>query len=297
LGCYELGRLFDRGIEVAKDEARAAVLYTKACDGGEVHGCYNLGVDLAEGVGVARDAVRAAALYTRACDGGEPLGCYNLGVSFAAGAGVPRDEARAAAFYTKACAAGVATGCSLLNDLEGGAPRTKAPQGDLEKARLIEHALLMSDLFGIGFLRGLGGTLAGRKDASRILDCLRSKIEVVASDAFALAIKNASTPEQLERGARLASVPAFANVRRYVLANSESLEREAEASGRRVDDYLLTTAAARLKLPAGAKASVTDFVAWNKEIRPKFNAGLMSTIQTLMAAGGSAAEGCAKGKQ
>jgi hypothetical protein len=54
--------------------------------------------------------------------------------------------------------------------------------GDREKASP-HRARRLSDLFGIGFLRGPGeAMLAGRKDVP-ILDCVRSKIEVVASDA------------------------------------------------------------------------------------------------------------------
>jgi hypothetical protein len=83
-----------------------------------------------------------------------------------------------------------------------------------------------------------------------------------------------------------------------MFANSESLERRPRRQG----DGWTTTPDHRGSSTQtdrrGVKASVTDFRGVrNKEIRPKFNAGLMSTIQTLMAAGGSAAEGCAKGKQ
>ena len=69
-------------------------------------GCKNLGVSYAKGLGVARDDRRAAVLFEKSCEGGEAEGCSNLGVSYDHGLGVPRDSSRAFALFEKACERG-----------------------------------------------------------------------------------------------------------------------------------------------------------------------------------------------
>ena len=61
-----------------------------------------------------RDDARAARLYRRACDGGHPGGCSNLGYLYRTGRGVPRDEARALTLLRRGCQAGHAFGCRQL---------------------------------------------------------------------------------------------------------------------------------------------------------------------------------------
>jgi TPR repeat protein len=46
---------------------------------GDPVACYREGTAYANGAGVARDEARAAALFQRACDGGVMSGCANLG--------------------------------------------------------------------------------------------------------------------------------------------------------------------------------------------------------------------------
>jgi TPR repeat protein len=91
--CFGLGVSFEQGRGVDKDKTRAAVLYTRACDGGDVRGCVNV--------------------YTDACDGGHLEGCFRLGLLFDDGRGVPQDRARAEDLYAKACKGGEASGCTL----------------------------------------------------------------------------------------------------------------------------------------------------------------------------------------
>src|SRR5438094_5062081 len=78
MSCNNLGLMYGNGDGVAKDAARAAALYRKACDGGDARGCTNLGVMYANGDGVAKDAAQAVALNRKACDGGDAGGCTNL---------------------------------------------------------------------------------------------------------------------------------------------------------------------------------------------------------------------------
>ena len=75
---YEQGEAFYNN----KEYDKAAELFKKACDGGNMRGCYNLGVMYTNGDGVEKDFSKAAELFKKACDGGEMDGCRNLGVMY-----------------------------------------------------------------------------------------------------------------------------------------------------------------------------------------------------------------------
>ena len=96
---YEQGEAFYNN----KEYDKAAELFKKVCDGGEVRGCYNLGVMYEKGNGVEKNFSKAVELYKKACDDGEMLGCYNLGVMYAKGNGVEKDFSKAAELFKKAC--------------------------------------------------------------------------------------------------------------------------------------------------------------------------------------------------
>ena len=79
-GCNNLGAMYEKGFGVEKNEQKAVELFKKACDGGEMRGCFNLGIMYEKGNGVEKNFSKAAELYKKACDGGHMRGCYNLGV-------------------------------------------------------------------------------------------------------------------------------------------------------------------------------------------------------------------------
>jgi Sel1 repeat len=109
--CTFLGRMYESGRGVAKDESRAIVLYDKACDAGDAVGCRSLGLMYGNGRGVAKDNVRAVALFGRACDAQDAVGCRSLGFMYENGRGEPKDDVRALALYAKACKLGDDDGC------------------------------------------------------------------------------------------------------------------------------------------------------------------------------------------
>ena len=43
-GCYNLGTIYANGNGVEKDFGKAAELFKKACDGGNMHGCRSLDI-------------------------------------------------------------------------------------------------------------------------------------------------------------------------------------------------------------------------------------------------------------
>ena len=62
----------------AKDFAKAAALYERACVAGEVRACTSLGTMAVNGEGGRKDASWARGLFEKACKGGDPEGCEKL---------------------------------------------------------------------------------------------------------------------------------------------------------------------------------------------------------------------------
>ncbi len=62
----------------AMQEQGDAALATRGCDAGKASDCAGLASMYAEGKGVAKDLARAAALYEKACDGGDTASCFFL---------------------------------------------------------------------------------------------------------------------------------------------------------------------------------------------------------------------------
>ena len=144
--CNNLGYAYSKGEGVAKDPNKAAQLYQKACDGGEMFGCIYLGHCYQEGNGIVKDPEKAVKLYQKACDGGEMFGCGNLAHAYETGEGIAKDPNKAAQFYQKACDGGEMQGCSSLAiTYEEGRGVTK----DLSKAaQLYEKACDGGEMFG-----------------------------------------------------------------------------------------------------------------------------------------------------
>jgi TPR repeat protein len=102
---------------VDRDQARAAELFKKGCDGGEAKSCVNLGVMRADGLGVGKDPAAAAKLFEKGCNDGEAAGCGLLGKAYLAGAGVSSDPARAASLLEQACDGADARSCGAAGVL------------------------------------------------------------------------------------------------------------------------------------------------------------------------------------
>lgn len=72
---------------MSQDDARAAELHAKACEGGTSLGCYYLGKLRLRGGGVAKDEAGAATVLTKSCEGKPSFGCAELGVLYDQGRG------------------------------------------------------------------------------------------------------------------------------------------------------------------------------------------------------------------
>jgi TPR repeat protein len=144
--CEGLGGLFLLGRGVAKDEARARALFTRACELDLIVACEFAGKMIRDGRGgpvddematkfltracdgdsfgactslalaarKAGDQPAGVRLMTRACDGGDKLGRMGLGGMYLNGNGVKRDRARAKTLLPKACTLGAQAACDKL---------------------------------------------------------------------------------------------------------------------------------------------------------------------------------------
>jgi TPR repeat protein len=113
--CAHLGHLYWNGIGVAKDVVRAVELWKPTCERGEAWACHGMGAAFEHGVaGIAKDDARAAAHYQRGCDGNAYWSCSSLGHYYWAGRGVPRDDDRALVLWKKACDGALEHGCASL---------------------------------------------------------------------------------------------------------------------------------------------------------------------------------------
>jgi hypothetical protein len=131
--CVQLGISYEIGRDVARDEARAAAIYEKACASVPVARC----IDLALGkpplatktlYGAARKSLEGA------CGRSEAAACAQLGVMNEEGRGAPKDLATAAKLYRKACDGGFGAGCTSLANV---AKNPAAKAGHVDSAALL----------------------------------------------------------------------------------------------------------------------------------------------------------------
>lgn len=132
--CWAAGWAYESAEGNKRDPVRAAKLFEKACDNGNLDGCNNLGVLLKTGAdGVEPDLERALLLYQKACDGKEMFGCGNLGAMYEYGTGVDPDPERAVALYRQVCDSGLMFGCTYL-----GAMFQSGKGVDLDRGKAVE---------------------------------------------------------------------------------------------------------------------------------------------------------------
>jgi hypothetical protein len=88
-----LGQCYDmRYLGLVKSHKKAARLYQRAADLGDVKAMFHVGVSYANGQGVKLDKKNAVKFYRMAADRGYVTAQYNLGVSYQNGDGVAQDH-------------------------------------------------------------------------------------------------------------------------------------------------------------------------------------------------------------
>lgn len=164
-----LGVMYESGLEVAKDPAKAAAWYRKAADQGDKNAQYNLGILYANGKGIEKDRNEAwrwvqkaaengdwraylwldsylkeeaaagripgdvMAWYRNMAEKGTDEAQYRLGLIYSNGIGMPPDDAEAAAWMRKAAAKGSHEALSWLEKSLRNNP-SKIIADDVEKA-------------------------------------------------------------------------------------------------------------------------------------------------------------------
>lgn len=109
--CSALGVIYEIGLGVAADPARASALYERACRYGNVRGCTNLAIVQIWGFGVPREVRFAARLLGVTCARGDAKACLHLARLHDAGEGTSMDRALAARLFELACDGQEASAC------------------------------------------------------------------------------------------------------------------------------------------------------------------------------------------
>jgi len=91
---FILGRLYDEGWGVKKDDAAAFRWYRVAAEGGLPEAFYFVGSAYAFGSGVRRDKRKGFAWFEKAAAAGDETGAYMVALAIIDGTGVRRDRRR-----------------------------------------------------------------------------------------------------------------------------------------------------------------------------------------------------------
>ena len=117
LAMYNLGVFYSSGEGVKLDKKKAVKYYRMAVDRGFANAQYNLGVCFERGTGVAQDYAEAIRFYKLAADQGHTKAECNMGLMYATGRGVARDLAEAIRWFERAAAKGYETAKACLAEL------------------------------------------------------------------------------------------------------------------------------------------------------------------------------------
>jgi TPR repeat protein len=99
-----LGQIYEQGLGVPQDYAKAADWYMKGAVLGDAHSQFCLGMMLVEGRGVTKNKKRAAEFFELAAAKNHPHAQYNLALLYAEGVVYPQDYGKVAMWLEKAAA-------------------------------------------------------------------------------------------------------------------------------------------------------------------------------------------------
>lgn len=103
-----LGKMYNNGNGIMKDQAQAVAWYRKAAEQGHAAAQNNLGVAYYNGDGVPQDYAQAVAWYRKAAEQGVDSAQLNLAIAYEYGNGIPQNYSQAVAWYLKAAEQGMA---------------------------------------------------------------------------------------------------------------------------------------------------------------------------------------------
>ncbi|GBC07809.1 hypothetical protein RclHR1_07700002 [Rhizophagus clarus] len=100
-GKFRLGNCFDKGIGTDINKKRAFELYKEVAGEGNNFAQNILGYFYEKGEGTKKDVKEAIFWYRKAADNGNEISLYNLGICYEDGIGVKKDEVEAFKFFKK----------------------------------------------------------------------------------------------------------------------------------------------------------------------------------------------------
>jgi TPR repeat protein len=103
---FELGLMYAKGEEVARDKQKAIMWCTRSAEQGNPDAQLNLGIIYANGDSVPQDKRKAVAWYTKAAKQGLGEAQLNLGLCYARGEGVAMNKMVAYRWWLKAAKQG-----------------------------------------------------------------------------------------------------------------------------------------------------------------------------------------------
>jgi len=117
-GLANLGWLYERGLGVPQDPARAVRLYEQSARSGDTMGAYRMGVHYLNGTGgLAQNVHEACRFFEQAAQAGFPHAQAELGNCFFQGDGKPPDHAAAFQWFLKAAESGLARAQEIVGEL------------------------------------------------------------------------------------------------------------------------------------------------------------------------------------
>jgi uncharacterized protein len=119
--CVAHGEMLERGTGVARDEARAAKLFERACDAKNLalEGCTALAELAADGRGVPKDEEHARDLFRKGCADEDAATCAGMGFAYEIGReGAAVDRTRARELYLRGCENGDSWFCNRARGLQ-----------------------------------------------------------------------------------------------------------------------------------------------------------------------------------
>ncbi len=131
---YRLGRCYEKGRGVSKDETAAFQWYTKSAAQDYAKGQYALGNCYKEGLGTAKDHKKAFEYFTKAAQHDNADAQYQLGKCYMKGKGTTADAKKAASWFKKAVS-NEKGGKDIVAKL-----RKKAAEGDEDAKTILKLA-------------------------------------------------------------------------------------------------------------------------------------------------------------
>ena len=207
---YNLGRAYQRGYGVLKDDEEAVQWWRKAAEQGHSVAQFSLGFAYQKGQGVSKDGQAAARWYRKAAEQGHSSAQNSLAIMYKNGKGVRQDNEEAVKWLRKAAEQGTASAITNLGNSY--ASGQGVPQDLHEAAKLYQEA---ADLgFGGAQLSLAGCYLRGRgvwRDyiqahmwATLSQERLPEEHRARAVRARELAAEN-MTPEEISQAQKLAA--------------------------------------------------------------------------------------------